>query len=94
MRQIFTVDAWIVDSNGTYNGLSGYPKTFDSKNYGDDADKAEKRAKGDFSEVFGAFCKRDDRMVQTVTLTSLDGFQLDRKSLGKIPDEPAPEPEE
>lgn len=90
MRNIFIVNAFIVDSNGTYNVLSGYPKTFDSKNYQDDVEKARKRADGDFSEVWGAFCKRDDRMIQTVTLTNVFGQLLDRKSIG---DFPAPETE-
>lgn len=81
-RQIYTVDAWIVDANGTYNRLSGYPKVYDSKNYGDDTDKAKRRAEGDMSDTWGAFCKRDDRWIQTVTLTDAFGFQLDRKSVG------------
>ena len=93
MRQIYKVDAQIVDANGTFNVLSGYPKTFDSNNYSGDADKALKRAEGDFSEVWGAMCKRDDRMIQTVTLSSVDGFQIDRKSMGSFPVEPEPEPE-
>lgn len=89
-RQIFIVNAHIVDANGTYNVLSGYPKTFDSANYQNDIDKAQRRAEGDFSECWGAFCKRDDRMIQTVTLTTVDGFQLDRKTFGKF-HEPAQE---
>ena len=95
MRQIYKVDAWIVDANGTYNALSGYPKTFDSKNYSEDADKALKRAEGDFSEVWGAMCKRDDRQMQVVTLSTADGFQIDRKCDGAIADipDPGPEPE-
>ena len=60
-REIFIVYASIVDSNGTYNNLSGYPKTFDSRNYNHDIDKTLLRASGDFSEVYGAMAKRDDR---------------------------------
>ena len=37
---IYTVNAWIVDSNGTFNYLSGYPKAFNSKNYQNDINKA------------------------------------------------------
>lgn len=93
-RNIFTVSAYIVDANGTKNTLSGYPKDFDSRSYNDDIAKARKRADGDFSEVWGAFCKRDDRMIQTVTLTNIFGELLDRKSMGGFPaDEPTPEPE-
>lgn len=94
-RQIFIVSACIADANGTFNYLSGYPKTFDSRNYQDDINKAQLRAEGDMSEVWGAFCKRDDRQIQTVTLTTVDGFQLDRKSRGAfVEPEPTPEPAE
>ena len=91
-RQIFIVNAYIVDSNGTFSQLSGYPKTFDSNNYSGDIDKAQKRADGDASDVWGAMCKRDDRKMQTVTLETVDGFQLYKKSMGTL-NEPEPEPE-
>lgn len=93
-REIYIVEAHIVDANGTFNFLSGYPKTFDSKNYNDDVEKARLRAEGDFSEAWGAFCKRDDRMIQTVTLTLADGYQVDHKSRGAFPVDPEPTPEE
>ena len=83
-RNIYLVDAIIVDANGTFNHLEGYPKKFDSKNYGGDVDKAKRRAEGDFSEIWGAMCKVDTRMIQTVTLTTVDGFQLDRKTSGQF----------
>lgn len=92
-RNIFRVEAWIVDANGTFNTLSGYPKNFDSNSYDGDIDKALRRAMGDFSEVFGAFCKRDDRQIQTVVLTQANGQLIDRKSIGTFV-EPELEPEE
>lgn len=76
-----------MDSNGTFSFLSGYPKTFDSRNYSNDADKTRRRADGDMSEVYGAMCKRDDRMIQTVTLTDINGYQLDHKSVGYFSEE-------
>ena len=88
-RQIFIVTAQIVDANGAFNVVSGYPKSFDSNNYSGDIDKAQRRAEGEFSEAWGAFCKRDDRQIQTVMLYTADGFQIDRKSSGAFP-EPAP----
>ena len=87
-RQIFIVHATIVDANGTYNALSGYPKTFDSRSYGGDIDKALRRAQGEFAETWGAMCKRDDRQLQTVLLTSADGMLLDRKAHGRIAEDP------
>ena len=92
-RNIFTVNATIVDANGTFNVLSGYPKNFDSRSYDDDVAKARKRADGEFAETWGAFCKRDDRMIQTVTLTNVKGELLDRKSMGEFAVE-EPEPAE
>ena len=92
-RQIFVVSASVVDANGTFNTLNGYPKTFDSKNYGNDIEKTRLRAEGEYSETYGAFCKRDDRQLQTVMLMSADGFVIDTKHIGKIADLPDPEPE-
>ena len=43
------------------------------------------RPDGDFSEVWGAMCKRDDRQIQTVTLTNVFGELLDHKSMGGFP---------
>ena len=85
-RQIFIVDAMVVDSNGTFNHVQGYPKQFDSRSYGDDIDKAQRRAEGDMSEAWGAMCKIDTRQVQTVVLYTADGFQLDRKTCGAFPE--------
>ena len=93
-RQIFIVDAHIVDANGTFNYLEGYPKRFDSRSYQGDIDKAQRRAEGDMSEAWGAMCKVDTRQIQTVTLTTADGFQLDRKTMGAFPAEPEPNQEE
>lgn len=90
-RNIFTVNAVIVDANGTFNTLSGYPKNFDSNSYEGSVAKARKRADGEFSECWGAMCKRDDRQIQTVTLTNVKGELLDHKSMGDFPE---PEPEE
>ena len=86
-RQIFIVDAMVVDSNGTFNRIQGYPKQFDSRSYGDDIDKTQRRAEGDMSETWGAMCKIDTRQIQTVTLSTADGFQLDKKTMGGFPEQ-------
>lgn len=89
-RQIFIVEAFIVDATGAFNYLQDYPKKFDSQNYQDDVDKTQKRAEGDASEAWGGMCKRDDRMIQTVELKTVDGFQLWKKSMGGFPADPGP----
>lgn len=86
-RNIFIVTAQIVDANGTYNSLEGYPKKFDSRNYQDDVDKARRRAEGDMSEVWGAMCKVDSRQVQTVALADVFGNQIEKRSMGNFPAE-------
>ena len=89
-RQIFLVDAQIVDANGVFHHVDGYPKSFDSNSYENNIQTAQYRAEGEFSEVWGGFCKRDDRQIQTVMLYTVDGFQLDRKTKGTFPaDTPA-----
>ena len=87
-RQIFEVYAKVVDANGTYNTLSGYPKSFDSHNYDDNVDKALMRATSEFASTWGTMCLREDRQLQTVILMSADGFVIDRKVIGKIEDLP------
>ena len=86
-RQIFIVDAHIVDANGTFNYVSGYPKTFDSRGYQDDIEKTQRRAEGDMSEAWGAMCKVDTRQIQTVTLSTIEGYQIEQKSMGAFPEE-------
>ena len=86
-RQIFIVDAHIVDANGTFNYIEGYPKKFDSRNYQGDIDKALRRAEGDMSEAWGAMCKVDSRQIQTVSMSSVDGFLIERKSSGAFAEE-------
>lgn len=92
-RQIYIVDAGIVDANGNYNKLSGYPKLFDSRSYNNDISKTRRRAEGDAAEAYGAMCKVDSRQLQTVVLMTADGAVLDRKFIGGIADLPDPEPE-
>lgn len=94
-REIYEVDAKLVDANGNYSSLSGYPKTFDSKNYNNDINKAEKRALGDCYEMLSQMAKRDDRQLQIVRVTRIsDLTNIAQYSFGKIADLPDPEAEE
>ena len=94
MREIFEVYAKVVDSNGAYNTLSGYPKVFDSNAYDGDVEKTEVRAYGAWHEALGAMCKRDDRQLQfAMILRASDGLQIECSRLGSFPGSPTPEPE-
>lgn len=96
-RKIFYLNAWVVDANGTWsqfanseNGIST-PTTFDSKNYSDDIEKAQKRAKGAFSDIVGLMSKVDNRKLQCVTLQDESGtYIVDPFVDGSLlePDEP------
>lgn len=92
-RQIFEVYAKVVDGSGAYNTLSGYPKTFDSRNYNNDIDKTLMRATGEFATTWGQLCIREDRQLQMVMLMTADGFVIDKKVIGAIADLPDPEVE-
>lgn len=90
MRNIFRVDAFIVDATGAYHGQDGYPKNFDSKNYQDDVNKAYKRADGDAMSVWASFCTQDSRIIQTVTLSDISGNLIYKKSMGGFPVDSGP----
>lgn len=110
MREIYIVKATQVVTSeahpeGAYSIVSGYPKTFDSRNYGataenpdGDAEKALRVAKSDYHNQQSAFEASDARAMWTVTLERADGRQIMRDSWGGFPDmtpqpEPEPEPE-
>lgn len=86
-REIFEVYAKIVDANGAYNTLTGYPKVFDSHSFNDDIEKARQRAYGEWHECLGAMCKRDDRQLQlAMILRASDGIVIESTVLGAIAD--------
>ena len=89
VREIYEVYAKVVDANGAYNTLSGYPKVFDSRQYGDDIEKTRTRASGALGEVYGAMAKRDDRQLQIAMLIRAKTAEiLESKIIGTIPDDP------
>lgn len=93
-REIYEVYAKVVDANGAYNTLTGYPKAFDSLNYNNDTNKARQRAYGEWHECLGAMCKRDDRQLQiAMIIRANDGLQIEKAIIGEIADIPDPESE-
>lgn len=108
MRNIYIVNATQVvvseqNPQGIYSVMSGYPKTFDSRNYdateqnpnGDEA-KALNAAKSEyFSRLSANYVGSANRVMSTVTLTRADGRTIMAESIGAFPDmTPVPEPEE
>ena len=105
MRNIYIVNAAQVvvsesHPEGVYSVVSGYPKTFDSRNYNattenpdGDASKALRVAKSDYCAQQAAFLASDTRAMWTVTLTMADGRQLASECFGAFPDMTPEEPE-
>ena len=100
MRQIYIVDATQVVASethpeGVYSVLSGYPKTFDSRNYNGDTSRALEVAQAEFYTRVAANLTGGNRAMWTVTLTRADGRQIMRETRGAFPvTEPEPIEEE
>ena len=98
MRNIYIVNAAQVvvsesHPEGVYTVVNGYPKTFDSRNYGateenpdGDVSKALRVAKSDYCAQQAAFLASDTRAMWTVTLTMADGRQLASECYGAFPE--------
>ncbi|MBR4232322.1 MAG: hypothetical protein IKR95_03845 [Oscillospiraceae bacterium] len=112
MRQIYIVNATQVVTSethpeGAYSTVSGYPKTFDSRNY----DSSETNPNGNevralqvakseyFSRLSTMYASNTPtRVMSVVTLSRADGRQIMVERIGDFPDmtptpEPEPEPE-
>lgn len=88
-REIYEVYAKVVDANGAYNTLSGYPKSFDSKNYDNDIEKTELRAEGEWHSVLDSMCKNDTRQLQVaMVLRASDGNQILLRRIGEMAEVP------
>lgn len=89
-RNIFLVYACIVDANGTFNSLDGYPKKFDSNSYSGDTEKARKRAYADYHDVLGAMGKIDTRKVQEAMIIDVNtGIQIEVSRIGDLEEQEA-----
>ena len=86
-RMIYRLDAYYVDKNGNYTQMTGYPKPFDSKGYGNDPKRTFRRAMSDKCDVAGPMYKVDERQVQVVLLLDLYGEVLDKTLIGELPEE-------
>ena len=92
VRAIYEVYAKVVDANGAYNTLTGYPKVFDSKNLGNDVTKAFNRAKGEFCNALSSMYTADTRQAQfAMILDAATGLQIDSAYIGALAELPEPE---
>lgn len=94
-REIYQVIANIVDANGTFNPLTGYPKTFDSKSYDNDLDKTTQRAYGQWHQALADMSKVDTRQLQVASIIRMsDGVQVENARFGYLHPLTEPEAEE
>ena len=107
-RQIFIVNATQVVTSenhpeGMFSVVSGYPKTFDSRNYNatdanpnGDEEKALRAAKSEFHSRVSANYASDSRAMWTVTLEMANGRTVMHECMGAFPvvAPVEPEPEE
>lgn len=92
-REIYQVIANIVDANGTFNPLTGYPKTFDSRSYDNDLDKTMQRAYGQWHQALADMSKVDTRELQVAGIIRMsDGVQVEYARFGYL--HPLPDPTE
>lgn len=108
MRNIYIVNATQVVTSeshpeGLFSVMSGYPKTYDSRNYdateenpNGNEEKALNSAKSEyFSRLSAMYVGSATRVMSTVTLERADGRQIMRECIGAFPDmTPVPEPTE
>ncbi len=91
-RQIFEVHKKVLGATvGGYVPMaSGYPKIFDSHAaaYRDNIDEALLAATGAFATAWGEICTTKNRDMQVVILMTEDGFVLNKKVVGSIPELP------
>ena len=93
-RTILEVDAKIVDANGVFNHLNGYPKKFDSKSYQDDLEGTMKRAKSEyFSTLSAMYGNQAGRQIQAVSITNAYGHVILCESIGGFSEDTPVEPE-
>ena len=105
MRNIFIVNATQVVTSeshpeGIYSVMSGYPKTYDSRNYdateenpNGNEEKTLNAAKSEyFSRLSAMYVGSATRVMATVTLERADGRTIMRECIGAFPDmTPTPE---
>ena len=94
-HEIYEVFAKIVDANGGYSNMQGYPKTFDSHQNKDDIDATHSKAMASFhaalSEMYPLASNRQKQFVYIIRAS--DGVQIEREEIGEITGYPDPEGE-
>ena len=103
MRNVYIVNATQVvvsesHPEGIFSTMQGYPKTYDSRSYDGDTERALNAARAEYySRLSAIYVGSANRVMATVTLERAGGRQMMRESIGGFPEvqpQPEPEPEE
>lgn len=92
-REIYLVNAKVVDASGAYNDANGYPISFDSHQNSDNIEKTEAKAYASYYSACsaGETARSNGRPLTVVTLTQMStGMQIEGKRIGKMPELPDP----
>lgn len=90
-RQIFEVQKKVIGMTGNNYYVanpSGYPKIFDSHSslYNDNIDETLLAATAAFASAWNEICTTKNCDMQSVILITADGFIIDKKVVGSIPE--------
>ncbi len=95
-REIYVVNAKVVDASGAYNDVSGYPASFDSHTNSDNLEKTEAKAYASYHAACTAAytARANGRPLTVVSLFQMSvGMTIESKLIGIMPELPDPEPE-
>ena len=88
-REIYEVDAKIVDASGNFSTVSGFPKIFDSASYNNSTDTARRRAYAAYHTQLGSMYAVDNRPLQIAMITRMsDGVEIEVERDGDMPEVP------
>lgn len=80
---------------GIFSVVSGFPKVFDSGDGGDIEQNMKNAKSAYFAQLSTNYGNTNpNRVLMTVTLEMASGEQILRESIGGLPAEPEPEPEQ
>ena len=90
--QVVTSDS---HPEGIFSVMSGFPKVYDSGEQGDIEQNMKNAKSAYYAQLSANYANTNpNRIMTTVTLEMASGEQILRESIGGLPVEPEPEPEE
>lgn len=97
-REIYEVHLAYVNADGYHASdpnvnNTAYPVVVDSKNYGNDVEKARRVAYGKLGAAENWLSTRENQIAYAYIIRVSDGVQIEKRMFGQLDDLPDPEPE-